>query len=82
MKRKSNKVITMPINDAHAKLVCECSLQDGIGRVDLKEFKRRHFENGHGAIHPCISRLFREKGQRERAQGPQTASLLAGSAQC
>jgi hypothetical protein len=82
MKRKPNKVVTVLINDSHAELVGEHSLRGRIERIDLKEFKRRLFENRHSAIHPCIRRMFRDCGQRERDQGRQTASLFTGSAQC
>jgi hypothetical protein len=69
VERKSDKVVTVLIDNANAECVRKSSVRAIVGHVALKDLEGRLFEEQLGASYPCIGQRFVVNGRREGAQG-------------
>ena len=80
MERKPDKMVTVLIDNANEKIVCERCHRARIGHVDLKDLEgRRSFEKQLRASHPCVSRVSGAGSQGEGAQRCQTVRFRTSS---
>ncbi len=69
MKRKSDKAVTVLIDNANAEYVGEGSIRVPVGHdVALKDFDGRLFEEQLNAIYPCVGQRLAVNGRREGEQ--------------
>lgn len=82
VERKSDKVVTVLMDNAKAECVGMKSIRDVVGQVALKDLEGRRFEERLGASHPCVGqRVVVTARRREGAQRRQTTCLRTSSTQ-
>jgi hypothetical protein len=67
VERKSDKVVTVLVDNANAECVGKSSTRVIFGHVALKVLEGRLFQEQLGASYPCVGRRF-VNGRREGAQ--------------
>ena len=68
VERKSDKVVTVLIDNANAECVGKGCIRLRVGHVALKDLEGRPFEEQLGASYPCVRERFVVNGPREGAQ--------------
>ena len=66
--KKSDKMVTMMIDNANAECVGERSDRVREGHVTLKDLEGRHFEEQLGGVYPCLGQTFAVDSRCEGAQ--------------